>query len=76
MAIELFPEQSESDALDAYSNLVVTVAERVLPSVASVQVRRGGGERGGVAAGGSDAPRAHAAAAAGSVLGAAGQPRI
>jgi len=46
MAIELFPE-SEQEALDAYSNLVVTVAERVLPSVASVQVRRGGGERGG-----------------------------
>ena len=47
MAIELFHEESEQEALDAYSNLVVTVAERVLPSVASVQVRRGGGERGG-----------------------------
>jgi len=47
MAIELFPEEAEQEALDAYSNLVVTVAERVLPSVASVQVRRGGGERGG-----------------------------
>ena len=45
MAIELFPEESEQEALDAYSNLVVTVAERVLPSVASIQVRRGGGER-------------------------------
>src|SRR2546421_12975285 len=47
MAIELFHEESEQEALDAYSNLVVTVAERVLPSVASIQVRRAGGERGG-----------------------------
>ncbi len=50
MAVEqLFSEdrEPEAEALDAYSNLVVTVAERVLPSVASIQVRRSGGARGG-----------------------------
>jgi S1-C subfamily serine protease len=47
MAIEVLPDPQEQEALDSYSTLIVTVAERVLPSVASVQVRRGGGERGG-----------------------------
>ncbi len=50
MAVEqLFSEdrEPEAEALDAYSNLVVTVAESVLPSVASIQVRRSGGARGG-----------------------------
>src|SRR5205814_116214 len=47
MAIEVLPDPQEQEALDSYSTLIVTVAERVLPSVASIQVRRGGGERGG-----------------------------
>src|SRR5712691_2128163 len=32
---------AEREALDAYSNVVTSVAERVLPSVASLKVRRG-----------------------------------
>jgi len=44
------PAPSESEALDAYSRIVATVAERVLPSVASLIVRgpRGGGAGSGV----------------------------
>jgi S1-C subfamily serine protease len=34
---------SEEDALDAYSQTVITVAERLSPSVANVRMRRGGG---------------------------------
>src|SRR6202795_3714091 len=33
---------TETEALDAYSQIVSTVAERVLPSVASLRVRRSG----------------------------------
>src|SRR5437763_1630820 len=47
MAIEVLPDPQEQEALDSYSTLIVTVAERVLPSVASIQVRPGGGKRGG-----------------------------
>jgi len=39
----------ERDALDAYSAVVTTVANAVLPSVASLAVRRRGGEGGGSA---------------------------
>jgi S1-C subfamily serine protease len=39
MAVHVLPD-NEQDALDAYSMLVTTVAERVLPSVASIQVQR------------------------------------
>jgi S1-C subfamily serine protease len=39
MAVHVLPD-NEQEALDAYSTLVTTVAERVLPSVASIQVQR------------------------------------
>lgn len=35
----------EEEALDAYSSIVTTVAERLLPSVASIRVRRGSERR-------------------------------
>jgi S1-C subfamily serine protease len=38
---------AEREALDAYSQIVSTVAERVLPSVASLRVRRSGSPRDG-----------------------------
>ena len=38
---------TEREALDAYSQIVSTVAERVLPSVASLRVRRAGSPRDG-----------------------------
>ena len=38
---------TEREALDAYSQIVSTVAERVLPSVASLRVRRAGSPRNG-----------------------------
>src|ERR1700676_5418090 len=38
---------TEREALDAYSQIVSTVAERVLPSVASLRVRRSGSPRDG-----------------------------
>src|SRR5215468_545683 len=34
---------SEDEALDAYSQVVTTIAERLSPSVANVRLRRGGG---------------------------------
>ncbi|HEX2235790.1 MAG TPA: trypsin-like peptidase domain-containing protein [Actinomycetota bacterium] len=37
-----FPEGREAEALDAYSNVVVAVAELVIPSVASLEVWAGG----------------------------------
>lgn len=43
---------SEREALDAYSQIVSTVAERVLPSVASLRVRRAGSPRDGGAGSG------------------------
>jgi S1-C subfamily serine protease len=43
---------SEREALDAYSQIVSTVAERVLPSVASLRVRRSGSSRDGGAGSG------------------------
>src|SRR6202049_2036599 len=43
---------TEQDALDAYSATVTAVAERVLPSVASLKVQRGGGARDGGAGSG------------------------
>lgn len=41
--------RTEQDALDAYSTIVVAVAERVVPSVAALQVRSHGREGGGSA---------------------------
>ena len=46
MAVHLLPDD-EQEALDAYSTLVTTVAERALPSVASIQVQRWQGNRPG-----------------------------
>ena len=43
---------TEREALDAYSQIVSTVAERVLPSVASLRVRRSGSPRDGGAGSG------------------------
>ena len=43
---------AEREALDAYSQIVSTVAERVLPSVASLRVRRSGSPRDGGAGSG------------------------
>ena len=43
---------TEREALDAYSQIVSSVAERVLPSVASLKVRRGGSTREGGAGSG------------------------
>jgi S1-C subfamily serine protease len=43
---------TEREALDAYSQIVSTVAERVLPSVASLKVRRSGSPRDGGAGSG------------------------
>ena len=40
---------SEEEALDAYSNAVITVAERLAPSVANLRVSRGRGAGGGSA---------------------------
>src|SRR2546429_9511047 len=37
---------AEDEALDAYSTIVASVADRLLPSVASLVVRRGGRARG------------------------------
>jgi S1-C subfamily serine protease len=42
---------TEREALDAYSQIVSTVAERVLPSVASLRISRGGSPRDGGGAG-------------------------
>jgi S1-C subfamily serine protease len=41
------PQPSEEEALDAYSTIVSSVAETLLPSVASLVVTRGGRARGG-----------------------------
>src|SRR6202049_513532 len=43
---------TEREALDAYSTTVISVAERVLPSVASLRVRRSGSPRDGGAGSG------------------------
>src|ERR1700687_4094223 len=43
---------TEQEALDAYSTTVISVAERVLPSVASLRVRRSGSPRDGGAGSG------------------------
>ena len=48
MALQL-DTVTEEEALDAYSSIVTSVAERLLPSVANVRVRRGPGEGGGSA---------------------------
>ncbi len=43
MELRFISSASEEDALDAYSQAVITVAERLSPSVANVRLRRGGG---------------------------------
>jgi len=48
--VEATVPATEEEALDAYSTIVTAVAERVLPSVASLRIGRGG--RGGAAGSG------------------------
>src|SRR3954469_17908333 len=43
MELTFISSQSDAEALDAYSQVVTTVAERLSPSVANVRIRRGGG---------------------------------
>jgi serine protease Do len=43
MELQFVSLPSEDEALDAYSQAVITVAERLSPSVANVRLRRGGG---------------------------------
>jgi serine protease Do len=43
MELQFVSLPSEDDALDAYSQTVVSVAERLSPSVANLRLRRGGG---------------------------------
>jgi len=43
MELTFISSPSEEEALDAYSQVVTTVAERLSPSVANVRIRRGGG---------------------------------
>jgi serine protease Do len=43
MELEFVSLPSEDEALDAYSQAVIAVAERLSPSVANVRLRRGGG---------------------------------
>src|SRR5487761_626335 len=52
MTGEIAIAPAEREALDAYSQIVSTVAERVLPSVASLRVRRAGSPRDGGAGSG------------------------
>ena len=43
MELTFISSPPEDDPLDAYSKAVITVAERLSPSVANVRLRRGGG---------------------------------
>src|ERR671924_771075 len=43
MELTFISNVADDDALDAYSQAVITVAERLSPSVANLRVRRGGG---------------------------------
>src|SRR6266540_848981 len=43
MELRFISSASEEDVLDAYSQTVIAVAERLSPSVANVRLRRGGG---------------------------------
>src|SRR4051812_14540725 len=43
MELQFVSLPSEEEALDAYSQSVIAVAERLSPSVANVRLRRGGG---------------------------------
>src|ERR1051326_2857299 len=48
---EATAEQQERQALDAYSQVVTSVADKVLPSVASLRIGRGGRGFGGAGSG-------------------------
>ena len=43
MELKFISDVTEEDALDAYSHTVISVAERLSPSVANVRIRRGAG---------------------------------
>ena len=43
MELKLIADVTEAEALDAYSQAVINVAERLSPSVANVRIRRGAG---------------------------------
>ena len=49
--VEAATPETEREALDAYSTIVTSVAERVLPSVASLRIGRGGRGFGGAGSG-------------------------
>src|SRR5437867_596388 len=49
--VEAITPASEQEALDAYSTIVTSVAEKVLPSVASLRIGRGGRGYGGAGSG-------------------------
>src|SRR5919109_3774527 len=51
MAEATAEQQQEQQALDAYSSIVTSVAEKVLPSVASLRIGRGGRGFGGAGSG-------------------------
>src|ERR671922_1223291 len=43
MELTVISDAADDDALDAYSQAVITVAERLAPSLANLRLRRGGG---------------------------------
>src|SRR5256885_16777698 len=59
MELQFVSLPSEEEALDAYSQAVIGVAERLSPSVANVRLRRGGGSAAVITPGGFMLTSAH-----------------